>query len=358
MNTERALSTFFLWVRLIVLIIIFQLSQVTIYGQSPEAPNDLIAFASHQIYIMNDDGSNATQLTDIPIGSARYPAWSSDGSQLIFDASISDPPDSGRVAHNVFLLDLDTLETTRITETLEGSDVSPVWSPDGSHIVFTSNRDRVWDATKPFRWEPYRRNFEIYIMNVDGTNQIRLTNNNGDDGLSGLVWLEDSTHIVYIRRYNDLYAMNVYTAAEGLEGEWIVNQGWDINPQCVFERYYSMALNYSSDTLALVVGCSSEVSIYLIPDATDVVQGNREPSFELLLRSPSEPFGEIAVHSRISWSSDGNQIAFVALPESGQQDTEIYTVQFDVSSGNPPIVTQLTTSSSTISYYDDPAWQP
>jgi Tol biopolymer transport system component len=38
----------------------------------------------------------------------------------------------------------------------------PAWSPDGSRIAFVTDRDG---------------NFEIYVMNVDGTNTINLTNN-------------------------------------------------------------------------------------------------------------------------------------------------------------------------------------
>jgi TolB protein len=39
----------------------------------------------------------------------------------------------------------------------------PVWSPDGRQIAFLSDRDRVW---------------EIYLMDVNGSNQRRLTYEN------------------------------------------------------------------------------------------------------------------------------------------------------------------------------------
>ena len=43
----------------------------------------------------------------------------------------------------------------------------PCWSPDGSMIVFRSQRDG---------------NDEIYVMNADGSNQMRLTSNQFADG--------------------------------------------------------------------------------------------------------------------------------------------------------------------------------
>jgi Tol biopolymer transport system component len=42
-------------------------------------------------------------------------------------------------------------------------DTSPDWSPDGKRIVFASNRDEG--------------NFEIYVMNADGSGQKNLTKN-------------------------------------------------------------------------------------------------------------------------------------------------------------------------------------
>ncbi|MDT7947456.1 MAG: hypothetical protein RQ897_03795 [Thermoflexus sp.] len=44
----------------------------------------------------------------------------------------------------------------------------PAWSPDGRHIAFTSYRDG---------------NGEIYVMNADGSGQTNLTNNPAEDGI-------------------------------------------------------------------------------------------------------------------------------------------------------------------------------
>ena len=46
-------------------------------------------------------------------------------------------------------------------------DCCPVWSPDGLFIAFASDRDG---------------NFEVYVMNADGTGQRRLTNSPAFDG--------------------------------------------------------------------------------------------------------------------------------------------------------------------------------
>jgi TolB protein len=48
----------------------------------------------------------------------------------------------------------------------QGENWSPSWSPDGAYLVFQTNRDGNW---------------EIYLMNADGSNPHNLTNNPADD---------------------------------------------------------------------------------------------------------------------------------------------------------------------------------
>ena len=53
----------------------------------------------------------------------------------------------------------DGSEQTRITFS-PGTDTKPTWSPDGTMIAFTSDRDS--------------ENFEIHVMNADGSDQRHL----------------------------------------------------------------------------------------------------------------------------------------------------------------------------------------
>ena len=54
---------------------------------------------------------------------------------------------------------------TRLTDN-NADDWLPIWSPDGSKIAFMTNRDG---------------NYEIYIMNSDGSGVTRITNNDAED---------------------------------------------------------------------------------------------------------------------------------------------------------------------------------
>jgi TolB protein len=67
--------------------------------------------------------------------------------------------------YEIYIMNADGTNQTRLTNNLV-DDYNPVFSTDGTRIAFTSLRDG---------------NYEIYIMNANGTSQTRLTNNTTDD---------------------------------------------------------------------------------------------------------------------------------------------------------------------------------
>ena len=68
-------------------------------------------------------------------------------------------------ASDIYLINLDGSGLTKITSDA-GANFYPTWSPDGSRLAFSSNRDGDWD---------------IYVMNADGSRVRQLVDSPGLD---------------------------------------------------------------------------------------------------------------------------------------------------------------------------------
>jgi TolB protein len=71
-------------------------------------------------------------------------------------------------------------------------DTWPVWSPDGKKIAFTSNRDG---------------NYEIYLMNPDGSEQRNISQHPGQDNFA--TWSPDSRRLAWISNRDGEYGIYV-----------------------------------------------------------------------------------------------------------------------------------------------------
>lgn len=166
-----------------------------------------IAFASDrnggkpQIFLIDLQGENLRQITDIPEGACQ-PAFSPDGRQLVYtspcDGNVETYPTS-----TLFLIsDVDDLNAQPVPLITEpGGNYDAKWSPDGSSIVFTSERQTgsprlflldLLSKTETLLTDPFKRNYQptwspggdklayistekgitqIWTMNIDRSNQ-------------------------------------------------------------------------------------------------------------------------------------------------------------------------------------------
>jgi TolB protein len=88
-----------------------------------------------QIYVINADGTGEEKLTNLP-GVAWAPYWHPQGRYVVFSYAPYDIPGQ-RPNFDLYLLDVETRQMRRITYH-PGPDVLPVFSPDGTKLLWTS----------------------------------------------------------------------------------------------------------------------------------------------------------------------------------------------------------------------------
>jgi Tol biopolymer transport system component len=136
-------------------------------------------YITGEIYLMSLDDQSTTRLTDNDFDD-KNPAWSPDGTQIAFSTNRDDN-------YEIYLMDKEGNNLVRLTEN-GFDDGDPCWSPDGTKIAFTSHRDG---------------NNDIFTMNADGSNFRNLTRHSADD--IDPAWSPDGTQIAFSTNRDDNY---------------------------------------------------------------------------------------------------------------------------------------------------------
>ena len=220
-----------------------------------------------EIMVMSTDGSGKLCLLKDDVETSHsYPVWSPDGTRLVF-SSYSEKEE----VSDIYVMDADGANLTQLTDTSELSERSPAWSPDGTKIMYSvgneayyvmnvdgSNQKRLvanarypkWspDGTK-IAFAPYST-YEIYVINADGSNRRQLTSNwyviddepawspdgskivfvSGEYTPSGLISFPPGTGTISLKSDSEIWVMN----ADGSHPTCLTdNKDKDMRPQWV-----------------------------------------------------------------------------------------------------------------------------
>src|SRR5512142_2352553 len=154
----------------------------------PSPDGKQIVFGSQRqgnfdVYVMNVDGTNVRRLTD-RMGYNGGPWFSPDGTKIVWRAWYPETAEEKAlwkdcmehdyivaVPLDIWVMDADG-SNKRLLIKNGATNWAPSWHPDGKRIIFSSNMDD---------WHPdikqYGHNFELYLVNLDGTGLTRLTHN-------------------------------------------------------------------------------------------------------------------------------------------------------------------------------------
>jgi dipeptidyl aminopeptidase/acylaminoacyl peptidase len=198
---------------------------ITRYLYKPDAGEGMTRFNDNQrlhIFVVDIASKQVRQLTQGNYDEHSID-WSPDGSQLVF-ASNREPNQDEFFNYDLFTLQLADHGIHRLTAT-ESCEYDPLWSPDGKSIAYRGTRRGLTDR------ETTMEDTHVWMMNADGSNR-REIGNAIDNRQGAPQWAPDGSAVyftVQARGSNNLVRLPV----SGGQPEYVVQEaggvgGWSV----------------------------------------------------------------------------------------------------------------------------------
>ncbi len=311
-------------------------------GQAVDGSNNFLPFLN--VWSINSDCSGNTPVTRLTMtGISRDSfAWSPDGTRLLYDSNRAlDGTDTlisgclsfgSPLAGNAWVMNADGSGNLPLTSHQCDVISSAAWSPDGQKIAFVSNANL--DNSDPIDVTAFNSaTSNVWSMNSDGSGATPLTqiSSPGIGNSEGPMWSPDGTKIVYSSiRALDGSSRNTQFRNSNI---WVMNA--DGSGSTPLTQLGSLPVNFSD------IGADSCQSPHWSPDGTQIAMmcirpldgtengiagknlwimnadgSGAKPLTTFLSAFVEEPQlfdGTFLVQSNVQiWSPDGSKIAFIS----------------------------------------------
>lgn len=167
---------------------------------------------NYELFKMNIDGTNQQNMTNNPGAADGMGAYSFDGSKIAYVSAVITMP----VNPEIFTMNADGTGSTKLTN-IAGNDTTPRFSPSGTMIVFSSDRDG---------------SNEIFTMTSSGGNQTQLTYTNKVDNVTPM-YSTDESKILYCTNGNGSGKYQIYTMnTDGTNANCLTNSPYNEQSPC------------------------------------------------------------------------------------------------------------------------------
>jgi len=276
----------------------------------------------NEIWLMDASGQNRRRLTDPPPSESRAagsasPAWGPDGKHIAFVGSGKKPIED-QSTHELYVMNADGSDVRQLTDN-DKLDADPSWSPDGGEIVFVQAEG----------WGTEEVQMSLRVIDADGSNEriLRKETKPGPEGpvfLGSPVWSPDGRRIAFTRSIfteaggvPDLYVANSDGSQPRLLAKWAAQPAWSPDGR-------ALAFTSSADRFGQTCfhGCSPSGEIHVAdPDGTNTKRLTESKADD---QSPAwSPDGQTIVFSSDRSNPEGHDLELYLLPADGGQPRRI-----------------------------------